>query len=580
MNANENKLYEFYKQCDNKGYHNMQDATESLKAKVIATDLGIKYKDISKTYAEAKAVYQEEQSRREKARVLQQTPGKFLLKLIGKGESISVYKREDGSCYCTHNEKDHKYEGVPTLNLKSGGALLYTYHPSQAVYTGASSGGIHMGGVHHTKAYMDEKVSNTGTGYIDAVSGDLTLTVREIELSSDVKKRFKRDDWVKNNLHQGNNICCYNQSGSDGTDFMVKAALAQGDYYKKMSMISMAVDSQRLSMKECKERVNFLTNVFNGIFPLSDEELYAKAISMETGNTSASVKECMELFEKIADYKDSKERAEKLRTRYEEILQYEKEQAILKKEAAAAKAKKGLKAAGIIVPLIIIAAVAVGAFIFITARNNEKKDTYAQAVSLLEEGSYSGALEAFSSLGDYEDAEDMALKSGDLLYEQAYGYMEAGNYAEAIAGFVKLLEVSADDFADEEVQEMIEETKRRENLQQAFELHDVEYLMAMADAGEFKKLNGAEIQMMIVGEWNQVSSINRNKVARYDYKEDGTVVSYDGVSDGTILTYTYTIVDDYFVTVGVEHEIYDLGDGHYLKYNTGASPSATLMWNR
>ena len=45
----------------------------------------------------------------------------------------------------------------------------------------------------------------------------------------------------------------------------------------------------------------------------------------------------------VKDYKDSEKRAELLQARYEEVLQYEKEQAILKKEADAVKRKEMMK---------------------------------------------------------------------------------------------------------------------------------------------------------------------------------------------------------------------------------------------
>ena len=40
MNAEEANLYSLYDQCLSKGCTDMQDETQSLKAKVIATDLG------------------------------------------------------------------------------------------------------------------------------------------------------------------------------------------------------------------------------------------------------------------------------------------------------------------------------------------------------------------------------------------------------------------------------------------------------------------------------------------------------------------------------------------------------------
>ncbi len=57
MDAKTQKLYRFYIECKNKGYDNPLDDTQALKMKVIAVDNGIKYKNIEKTYSEAKALY-------------------------------------------------------------------------------------------------------------------------------------------------------------------------------------------------------------------------------------------------------------------------------------------------------------------------------------------------------------------------------------------------------------------------------------------------------------------------------------------------------------------------------------------
>ena len=43
-------MAQFYEQCKNKGYTNMRDDTQSLKAKVIATDLGLRYGNIVEFY--------------------------------------------------------------------------------------------------------------------------------------------------------------------------------------------------------------------------------------------------------------------------------------------------------------------------------------------------------------------------------------------------------------------------------------------------------------------------------------------------------------------------------------------------
>ena len=53
------KLLEFYSECQKNGYTDMKDKTQSLKAKVIASDLGLNYSKIGALYDEAKKVSEE-----------------------------------------------------------------------------------------------------------------------------------------------------------------------------------------------------------------------------------------------------------------------------------------------------------------------------------------------------------------------------------------------------------------------------------------------------------------------------------------------------------------------------------------
>ncbi len=589
MSEKDKLLYKFYKQCMEKGYSDMQDVTESLKAKVIATDLGIKYKDIAKTYEEAKVLYEEERKRVEHLKVLQNVSGKFILSLMGNGsdEYISIYLREDGSFYCTIKDKTFKHEGVPTLNLKSGGVLLYTHHPSKAVFTGAASGGIAMGGIHHTQAYVDEKVSSTGNGYIDVEIDNYSFTLKKIEISDFIKKKFKRQEWLKANLSDGKYIYCYDLGGSDGKDFMVQTALKQGNFYDKMSMISMAADSERLSMDECKKRILFLNDVFTHNYPASDETVYLRALSMENADTSVKIRECIQVFEGISDYKDSKDRIKKLEAKYEEVLQYEKEQAILQKEAKEAARQESAKKAGKIIPIVIVAGIAAAVAFVVMGSKKQKESDYQTAVTYMEEQSYEGAVQLFSELKDYNDASELLDQCCNLWIEQANTYIEDANYEQAllclgaIEDLPDALSVREDTKQKlSEVAEMIDDVEKMQNLQLAIEYYDVEYLMAWADRGEFKQLTGDEIREIIVGQWNAVHDSNRNEVVRYDYEADGTLLSLDGVSDGTVITYSYTVENDYFVYAGTERVVYDLGNGYYLICRDDSYVSGALYWRR
>ena len=52
-------MLRFYEECQNKGCTDMQDDTQSLKAKDIAADLGLKYDDIETLFDEAEKIKEE-----------------------------------------------------------------------------------------------------------------------------------------------------------------------------------------------------------------------------------------------------------------------------------------------------------------------------------------------------------------------------------------------------------------------------------------------------------------------------------------------------------------------------------------
>ena len=61
------RLIEFYQTCQAKGYTDMLDDTQSLKAKVIASDMKLKYGDIVAFYEKAKQCYEQDCAEKEAA---------------------------------------------------------------------------------------------------------------------------------------------------------------------------------------------------------------------------------------------------------------------------------------------------------------------------------------------------------------------------------------------------------------------------------------------------------------------------------------------------------------------------------
>ena len=142
--ANPSKLVDFYKQCIDNGYTDMNDETQSLKAKVIASDLGLDYKNISKLFESAELAFKKESKRQERLAI----NGEFLFELKVISQDINViriYKRPDKSVYYTIDNSTKKNEDI-SFSVESRGTVYYSYKPSKMVYTGATVGEVSTGG--------------------------------------------------------------------------------------------------------------------------------------------------------------------------------------------------------------------------------------------------------------------------------------------------------------------------------------------------------------------------------------------------------------------------------------------------
>jgi len=181
-------MVQFYEECQKKGYTDMTDTTQSLKAKVIATDLNLKYKNIVSFYEDAKTCYDQaqiENAEKAKEAARRAVDGTLWVSLSDSEKPssnevvVNIYVRPDQSVYSVINNGE-KIEGIPAVSVRTGKVLSMTYHPSKAVYTGATVGGVTTGGVHYTKAGYSEKVSNTGRGNVEISIGGNDITVERI----------------------------------------------------------------------------------------------------------------------------------------------------------------------------------------------------------------------------------------------------------------------------------------------------------------------------------------------------------------------------------------------------------------
>ncbi len=436
---NETALMEFYKQCKEKGYTDMTDDKQSLKAKVIARDLGIKYKMIGDLYDQAEVLYKEKER-------LQSTNGIFLFELDDSDtdrpdKKIALYRRSDGTLYHIINDNRKKIEGAMNLSVQGSQTFSFTYNPSQTVYTGATVGGITTGGFHQTEATISERAHSSGNAYLTASSEGIGFEVMLVKLSSQMCEKFKRS--LTANERETKKITCYSSGGA--VTGLMKSGFMPKDYTTQLTYATYAIDEKRLPASLITRYYNMLVDIINGRYPETEEELYKKAVGYyNSADTSEKLKTAENKFREIAPfYQEAEHMAEKAKKRYETVLQEEKEARILEEEAQEKARKKGLKVflfAGI--PLILLCAAA----IFFLNKVVIPNQHYKQAVSLMEQGQYEEAITAFESLGDYEDSRDQIRKAELEIKEQekadAYRAAEelflSGQYEEAEKAFQDL----------------------------------------------------------------------------------------------------------------------------------------------
>ena len=257
-----------------------------------------------------------------------------------------------------------------------------------------------MGGFHQTEAYTTEKVTGTGKGDIHAKSGDMNIWVKYIDFSDATDYAFRRDETYKSLSHRKRIVCFDANTSRLSKDIMGMAMQSGAGYQDILSKASMANDMMKLSMGEIQKIAAFLNAVIEGNYPATDEEYYERAITLSESTKSDDLLEAVQIFRKISDYKDSANIADITQQKYEETLQFEKEQKILQKERDAKKFKKIL-----IIATPVIIAIIIGLTI---ASNKAKKEAaYNTAIQMEKDGEYDEAIKTFEALDGYKDSIDM-----------------------------------------------------------------------------------------------------------------------------------------------------------------------------
>ncbi len=459
---------EFYAQCQEKRYTDMSDATQSLKAKVIATDLGLKYRKIEDLYAEAErcaqiVAHEDEEARiavekkAEEERILAErraVPGELILELVdsetgSSGSSVQIYRRPDGTIYCQTPPFNEKIEGAPSIEIHSSSATVYTYSPSKTFYTSATVGGVTTGGVSTIKGGYTPNTSKSGKGYLTLTLGITSFTIKRCLVPEHVCKAFKRDRAMKYYESNGE-ITLFRKSAM--ADTYRSAMFASGsDAYHTMSALSLAVDEERLPLSSCSQILDLIARIINGPWPPTDRELFDEACAQSESKDLKIVETALQTLKALVNGSDLpketvSEKHDQVQARYDEMLQAKKEAAILEKEENANKMKKFLnkmkKFLFIALPTaaVLLAAVVILTTVVIPGSR------YAKAKALLDAGQYEEAITAFEALGGYKDSAEWVAAAREAqsevknaaAYAEAEALLEAGKYDEAIDAFEAL----------------------------------------------------------------------------------------------------------------------------------------------
>lgn len=452
MKENE-RLLLFYEECVKKGYSDMTDPQQALKAKVIATDRKLRYgNSIEQFFQKAKAAYEEREAERiaEKQRIAEETrrcavPGEELVKLYSAPEVISVFKRPDGSFYCTFDKNpERKIEGKPEFRVVPSSTVSYEYHPSETRITMASKGGFAGGQVWETDPWVSRKHEHTGMAFLEITVNEESWEVYQITLSPLVKESFKRypcyDSSLKQKLKSGEIQCHVNVRDSMYYSGF-KQALGQNDMYALESSASFVMDEERLPIGQITVIKKLLCKILDGPWPENDEQAYVRGIKLIESDKSSEILEGINLLQEIGENHPRKRSAEELiernKDRYEAVLQREKESAIIRKENRQRKRYKGF---------VIVSSIACVAIILVGIITQVilPKQRYKKAISLIDAGEYDAAYAILEEIGNTEaivaNKYNRAMECIDAQnYETALMLLNGLGYKDSVKQYYRLL---------------------------------------------------------------------------------------------------------------------------------------------
>ena len=332
------KLLLFYSECQRKGINDMDDFTQSAEARGLAKELGLDYEKIKATYEDARkaAAYKE---------YLYNKEGTLLFTGFGTSDykgaksRLELYVCEDGNYFAVVDEE--RYFGNPEFRTNQIALSHTVYTNPSTSYFGVSDGSISSGAAINNPGGINivpEKVDR----------GQIILTIKKTDFhigavipSKKLAEAFKRDSTFQK-YYNGEALIFETIKGS-----FEEVARRGSRNINDVYMLAY------LPLTECNEVISLLKRMVNNELPPSDKEYYDKAVKLSSSKTLGDVKEAIDIFKRISDYQDAKNKAELVRKHYDEMVQLKKEETKLKAEKKA-KNTKTVAIVGVILGVLAV----------------------------------------------------------------------------------------------------------------------------------------------------------------------------------------------------------------------------------
>ena len=293
--------------------------------------------------------------------------------------------------------------------------------------------------------------------------------------------------------------------------------------------------------KECLEKIN--------------EVKYSMAEDLFNQDKIESVEQATQYYESLGDYNNSRERIIDCQNKIKDLQIKAEELEILRKQRAEerrlliAKRNRKIKKYTVIVAtiVVIITIVCVIAFVFVIP--NAK---YNKAVTLMNSGNYTEAIELFEELGDYKDSVSKKEEAIDSFYNEGLSLLNDNKYEQAIKVFDELgnYKDSADILYDLKLDLYGKKDTIVATYFNTLGLKSDGTVVAVGDNYEGK---------CNVDDWNDIIAVSAGYSHTVGLKSDGTVVATGSKGYGRCNVYDWT--DIIAVSAGVYHTVGLKSDG-------------------